>query len=40
MAQGVVVTAPVVQSVFNPDFGFGPEVGGQKKKKCIQLSLF
>lgn len=29
---------PSCQSAFNPDFRFGPEVGGQKRKKCIQLS--
>lgn len=35
-----MVIDPVVQSVFNPVFGFGPEVGRQKKKICIQLALF
>lgn len=35
-----MVIDPVVQSVFNPDFGLSPEVGRQKKKKCIQLALF
>ena len=30
-----MVIDPVVQSVFYPDFGLSPEVGRQKKKKCM-----
>lgn len=41
MAWDLVVMDRVVQSAFNSDVGFDPEIGKQKKKKkCIHLSPY